>query len=211
MPEHHTPGEDTVDRLMARNQLQRVSVPGGGEAFTGPLAGRALEALGGQAMTVDRTIIVPEGFDPSNPEHMSLYAHEQYHQQMGSGEGGTHHIHDAEEVAARAVQRMVLHRAAKGGYEGGYAPGGGAGVPRPDPNASLDEGGRGVTDFNAAGSEKPDALDTDPDGRRGYLALKAQGLSHTDIVDKLAREIISVMDAQKEASQHRQVDKKGTF
>lgn len=211
MGQHHTPGEDTVDRLMARNQLERVSVPGGGEAFSGPLAGRALEALGGHMMTVDRTIIVPEDFDASNPEHMSLYAHEQYHQQQGSGEGGTHHIHDAEEVAARAVQRMVLHRAMKGGYEGGYAPGGGAGAGPSAPNASSDEGGRGVTDFNTAGGEKPEAVDHDPDARRGYLALKAQGLSHTDIVDKLARELIAVLDNQKESTMDRQVDKKGTF
>ena len=38
---HNTPGERTIDRLAARNELYRVNVPNGGEAISGPLAGRA--------------------------------------------------------------------------------------------------------------------------------------------------------------------------
>ena len=83
---HNTPGERTIDRLAARNELYRVNVPNGGEAISGPLAGRALQALGGEAMTVDKTIIVNENFDTSNPEDLALYAHEQYHVEQGTGD-----------------------------------------------------------------------------------------------------------------------------
>ncbi|MCB9763995.1 MAG: DUF4157 domain-containing protein [Alphaproteobacteria bacterium] len=207
--EHDVPGEDTVDRLFEREELRRVSIPGGGEAYTGPAASRALQALGGRAMTVDRTIIVGEDFDPTNPEHMSLYAHEQYHVQEGTGEGGAHHIHDAEEVAARAVQRMVLHRM-EGGYDGGYMPAAGGGAARP--MDAPDQGGRGVGNFNRGGEDKPEAVaNEEPDPSRGYQALRAQGMSHEDIVYKLANDVMAVLDSQKGTMMDRHQDKKSAF
>lgn len=205
---HNTPGERTIDRLAARNELYRVNVPNGGEAISGPLAGRALQALGGEAMTVDKTIIVNESFDTSNPEDLALYAHEQYHVEKGTGEGGAHHIHEAEEVAARAVQRMVLHRMT-GGYEGGYQPGGGGGPGGNDD--APDQGGRGRSDYNESAENRPDATDDRPDAAKGYLAMKAQGMTHQDIVDKISRDVIAVLDAKRGAGSDRHNDKKGSF
>ncbi|MFN7146937.1 MAG: DUF4157 domain-containing protein, partial [Myxococcota bacterium] len=112
-------GSPTADRLAARaerNGLKRSAMPGGGEVFTGEVASRALKSLGARAMTVDKSIIVSEDFDPSKPEDQALFAHEQFHVDH-SGGAGTHEHRDAEEVAARAVERMVLHRARAGGME----------------------------------------------------------------------------------------------
>lgn len=206
--DHSIPGEDTVDRLMARRDLTRISIPGGGEAYTGPGATRALKAMNANAMTVDRSIIVPEDFDSSNPEHMALYAHEQYHVTEGTGEGGAHHIHDAEEVAARSVQRMVLHRMT-GGTEGGYQPGSGSGSAQP--GQTPDQGGRGTAEFNPGTLENNDNNERDADSSRGYKRLLAQGMSHLDVADKLARDCIAVLDAQKQGGFDRQADKKGNF
>ncbi|MCB9792183.1 MAG: DUF4157 domain-containing protein [Alphaproteobacteria bacterium] len=201
------PGEDTVDRLFEREDLARVSIPGAGHAYTGPAASRALQALGAEAMTVDGSIIVSEDFDPRDPEHMALYAHEQYHVEHGTGEGGAHHIHDAEEVAARAVQRMVLHRMA-GGYEGGYQPGGGGGAAAPGQGA--DQGGRGVSDYSRSGDDAPESkAGRPPDPAAGYAALRAQGMSHEEIVDRLAREVLSTMEAGENVGGERHQDKKG--
>ncbi|HJN75103.1 MAG TPA: DUF4157 domain-containing protein [Myxococcota bacterium] len=203
------PGEDTVDRLFEREeQLERVSVPGGGEAYTGPEATRALQALDAEAMTVDGSIIVQEGFDPSRPADAALFAHEQYHVEEGRPGALTHAIHDAEEVAARAVESMVFHRMT-GGYEGGYQPGGGAGDAKG--GQTPDHGGRGTSEFNAGADTKPEAVDADPDAARGYLAMKKLGMNHVDIVDKLAREVGSAMDQQKEIGLGRTSDLKGTI
>ena len=107
------PGEKTTQRLVDRSQLKRINVPGGGEAFQGGTATRALKALGARAMTVDQSIVVSEDFDPQRPEDAALYAHEKLHVDRG-GTQASHAVHDAEEVAARAVEEMVLHRMASG-------------------------------------------------------------------------------------------------
>ena len=89
-------------------------MPGGGSVYRGEVASRALKAVGARAMTVDRSIIVSEDFDPARPEDQALYAHEQYHVEHSGGEGG-HSVRDAEEVAARATEAMVFHRAKEEG------------------------------------------------------------------------------------------------
>ena len=61
-----TPGESITSRLASRSArapLQRRSMPGGGEVWEGPLASKALKALGARAMTVDSSIIVGDDFD----------------------------------------------------------------------------------------------------------------------------------------------------
>ena len=149
-----------------------------------------------------------EGFDPSRPADAALFAHEQYHVEEGRPGALTHAIHDAEEVAARAVESMVFHRMT-GGYEGGYQPGGGAGDAKG--GQTPDHGGRGTSEFNAGADTKPEAVDADPDAARGYLAMKKLGMNHVDIVDKLAREVGSAMDQQKEIGLGRTSDLKGTI
>lgn len=205
---HRTPGESTVDRLFEReDQLKRISVPNGGEAYTGPEASRALKAMNAEAMTVDGSIIVSEDFNPSNAGDAALYAHEQYHVEHGRPGALTHAIHDAEEVAARAVESMVFHRMTGGG-EAGYQPGAGGGSAG---GSTPDHGGRGTSEYNQGSDTKPDTVDTDPDSARGYQALKGQGFSHTDVVDRLGREVMSAIDENKELGLARFSDLKGTI
>ena len=167
-------------------------MPGGGEVYTGDLASRSLDALGARAMTVDRHIVVSDDFDPTRPEDQALFAHEQYHLEH-SGGVGTHEGRDAEEVAARSVERMVLHRA-KGGTEsheanhtrpGGHLPG-------------------------APGSDAPPrkATEKSAQAQRGYDALTAKGLHHADVVDQLAQEVVATIDAQRDLKLERWADKK---
>lgn len=195
-----TPGESVVSRLAARTSrapLSRRAMPGGGEVWEGPLASRALKALGARAMTVDSNIIVGDDFDPSTPESQALYAHEQFHQQT-SGGAGSHHGHDAEEQAARAVESMVLHRAASGGTEAGAALAGAdvQDLPTaPDSAASPGEGDN----------------ERIPDPSAGYQALQGQGLTHEDIIDKLASACVDVMDEQSRTRHDRSGDIKGGF
>ncbi len=203
------PGEDTVDRLFDREDgLRKVAVPGQGEAYTGPEATRALEAMNAEAMVVDGSIIVQEGFDPSRATDAALFAHEQFHVEHGKDGALGHAIHDAEEVAARAVERMVLHRMS-GGYEGGYQPGGNTG--HPGEGQTPDHGGKGGSEFAGGAESKPDAVDSDPDAARGYIAMRKEGLSHVEVVDKLASEVLSAIDESKESGLRRHQDLKGTL
>jgi hypothetical protein len=116
MAKHSSPGQSVVSRLAERDQagLYRRQMPNGGEVYTGPTASRALKALGARAFTMDRSIFVSEDFDPSDPEDQALYAHERHHQINSGGDGAAQSYYDGEERAARAVERMVLHRAANG-------------------------------------------------------------------------------------------------
>jgi len=188
-----TPGASITDRLLARSKrapLSRRSMPGGGEVFEGPLASRALKALGARAMTVDSSIVVGEGFDPSRPESQALYAHEQVHQQ-GSGGAGSHVARAPEEVVARRAERMVLHRAAEGGTEAGAALAGGSTA---SPPAGENAG--------AAGASAPNP-------ERGYQALAAQGMTHDDIVAQLTKACLDNLDQQQQTSHDRFGDLKG--
>lgn len=169
-------------------------MPGGGEVFTGDLASRSLKSLGARAMTVDRSIIVSEDFDPNKPEDQALFAHEQYHVDHSGGQG-SHESRDGEEVAARAVERMVLHRAA-GGTEMHEA-------------SHTSAPGGAPTGSPGAGHEKAGATEKNAPAEKGYAALLAQGLSHRDIVDRLSREALLGLDAAKEQRNERYGDKKG--
>ena len=198
------PGGDTSARLSRRldNHLTRRAAPDGGAVFSGGLASRALRAVGARAMTVDRSIIVDNDFNMGRPEDQALYAHEQHHVAHSGGEAG-HSVRDAEEVAARAVEAMVFHRAAAGGYEGGYSPGRG-GAEHPGDGADHDYGA-GVP----GSGEKPESKNADPDAEKGYWQLIEQGYSHQDIVEELARKCSGAMDESAQAGRDRHRDKKG--
>ncbi len=202
------PGEETVDRLMERRELRRITLPGGREAYTGPGATRALQALNAEAMTVDRSILVAEDSNSADPYDMSLFAHEAYHADHGRDGPLNHAIHDGEETAARAVEQMVFHRMA-GGYDPGYAPASGKG--RTYESQTPDNEGRGEGTFNRGADEKPDAVDSEPDAHRGYWLLRKMGLSHMDVVEKMARNVLSATDDAKEVSVQRQIHLKGAF
>ena len=202
-------GEDTVERLLERQELRRITLPGGRNAFTGPGADQALEAMNAEAMTVDRSIIVAQDFSASKVEDMALFEHEAYHVEHGRDGALSHAIHDAEETAARAAEQMVYHRM-KGGYEVGYKPGASTGL-SPTAHATPDNAGQGASNFNRGADEKPDAVDTSPEPVRGYWLLRDLGMSHVDVVEKLASDLLSAMDDATETQRARFKDLKGTF
>ena len=193
----------TADRLAARaekGQLRRQAMQDGGEVYSGEAASRSLKALGARAMTIDRSIVVAEDFDPNKVEDQALYAHEKVHLE-GSGGEDTNIGRDAEELAARAAERMVLHRARAGsggatGDKGGSAPGG----------LAAAGGGQGGG-VNASGDKSP-SHETN-EAQRGYAALRAQGWTHDAIVDRLAREVVDALDARREVRNDRMGDRKG--
>ena len=176
-------GEGTAERLARRDELKRRSLPGGGEVWSGPLATEALETMDARAMTLDQSIIVSEDFDPSRATDAALFAHEQYHVAQGDHGAGGHHIHSAEETAARAVEAMVVHRAASGGEAGGGA-----------------DTRRGDSEQNDA---EPQAID--PMG--GYSFLRSQGHTHSGVVDELARYVVNELDKGAALGRDRNADK----
>ncbi len=187
----------TINRLASRAEkpgLQRRQVAGGGEVFTGALASRSLEAVGARAMTVDRSIIVAEDFDPNKPEDAALFAHEQYHLEHSGGEGHNSG-HDQEESEARAVERMVLHRSRTGGPEMHEA-------------AHTSAPGGAPTGSAGAGHERPGDTEGGGGADVGYRALLAQGLSHQEIVDKMAREALMGLENARDQRSNRWGDKK---
>ena len=175
-------GERTSERLSDRDGLRKRSLPGGGTVYQGALATEALDAMDARAMTLDQSIIVSEDFDPSSAEDQALYAHEQFHVDQGDHGGGAHHIHSAEEIAARAVEGMVLHRAAQEG--GGESDGG------------QDQGG---------GGDQKKAAEPSPMG--GYSALLKEGLSHQGAIEELARFVVDELDRAEELGAARNKDK----
>jgi Domain of unknown function (DUF4157) len=206
------PGSGTVNRLadrLDRSQLQRQTMPGGGAVFRGPVASRALKAVGARAMTLDRQIIVGDDFNASSPEDQALFAHEQHHALNGDGGGGGggENFQDAEETAARAVERMVLHRM-DGGYEGGYEPGAGG---SDKAHGAADHGGRGAGAGVQSAQDNMDGREKKPSSTRGYNILLSRGMSHHDIVDEMARRASGALDEQHQVRGDRFQDKKGGF
>ena len=203
--------EGAIDRIadrLDRSELRRVAMPDGGEVYRGAVANRALDALGARAFTVDRTIIVGDDFDPYRIEDAALYAHEMYHVEQGDGlgGGGGENFRDAEEVAARAVESLVIQRSMAGGVEAGYAAGAGArkgGIQSGEAGAGL---GVGAKDAN---TKSEDASDADADAELGYAALIAQGMSHQEIVLEMAQRVLRAMDEQAEWKHIRQGHNKG--
>jgi hypothetical protein len=192
---------NTADRLTSRldrKALHRKSMPGGGEVFTGEVASRSLKALGARAMTVDRSIIVSEDFDPAKPADQALFAHEQFHVEHSGGEGA-HHGRDSEEVAARAVERMVLHRATNQ-----YSTSEEYEQSSDVPHDTLGPGAAGPQKAKRNGQE-----DDSSAAQRGYDAMKAKGIGHLQIVDQLAHEVLRAMDEGRDGKLERLGDKKG--
>ncbi|MEL6348289.1 MAG: DUF4157 domain-containing protein [Myxococcota bacterium] len=198
--------ESSLDERIAGrldNHLTRRGMSDGGEVFTGRLASRALRAVGARAMTVNRSIIVDTTFNTNNPEDLGLYAHEQVHQQGSGGEAG-HTMRDAEEIAARAAEAMVVHRSeTEGGAEHGHSPGRSGSHNPGDGNSEGDNPGP------TAALENAEQDHSSPDPARGYLALRDQGYQHQDIVDELVRAVMAEIQEGAQAGHDRHQDKKG--
>jgi hypothetical protein len=147
-------------------------------------------------MTVDNSIIVDPDLDVGNTEDRALLEHEKFHL-AHSGGVDDNLGRDAEEIAARAIERMVLHQAS-GGIEA-----------HDSRHAEPGQGGGQAARVVGAGGANADKEDARMAVERGYLALRARGLSHDDIVQMLARDILQAMTVQRELGADRFSDKKG--
>jgi len=177
-------GNSVVSRLAQRNQggLYRRQLPGGGEVYTGPTATRALRSLGARAFTMDKTIFVAEDFDADDPADQALYAHERHHQLNSGGDGAAKSFYDAEELAARAIERMVLHRASTGEDFGSI-------LRDVNMNTFRREGDVPIhrnADINR-GTKKGGGEDA---AAEAYAALVQQGMTHQGIIRMLTGEIV---------------------
>ena len=175
------------DRLGARSAgLTQKHMPDGGQVFGGPTASKALSALGARAFTMDKTIFVDDGFDSGNAEDLALYAHESHHKNESGGKDDGHGEYDAEEMAARARERMVMHMAKRGDDAGGIL-------------GKL-KGGRGP-----ANAEEADAMLEAKTAKAGeanpldaYNSMLSQGMPHGQIIRELADDIVRTLDQQTE-------------
>jgi hypothetical protein len=199
-----------VNRLISRSGegIRRVAMPDGGEVYTGPLAAQALRSLGARAFTMDNTIFVDEGFDVANAEDQSLYAHEVYHQ-INSGGDHDHHgaAHDAEEFAARAVEAMVLHRAAEGEDFGNVmrdVRGSAGGAPASAPRSSEP-----VAASPSAGGKGKDADPNSPEA--AYAKLRSSGKTPDQIVDELAQFVLKSLRTMQDDARFRKAQAGGFF
>lgn len=186
-------GGSAVDRIagrLDRSRLQRRAMADGGEVYSGKVASRALQALGARAMTVDRSIIVDESFDPNRPEDAAVYAHEQFHLEH-SGGVGDNSGHDQEEAGAREAERMVLHRMT-GGVESHEAQ-----------HASNAQGTPG------SGSSNRSAAQAAVSAAGGYAAMLASGMKHDEIVQQLAQQVLRALEVQRDHQGERSAGKRG--
>jgi len=175
-------GNNINRRLTNRldNHITRRGMADGGEVYSGGLATRALKAVGARAMTLDHTIIVDQDFNETRPEDLALYAHEQYHVEHSGGEAG-HSVRDAEEIAARATEAMVFHRAKAGGDTSEAA-------------TSID--GTSSTPQQSLGGSQRDAKKAESSGpEKGYSAFLNQGYSHLDIIEELTERCLREMES----------------
>lgn len=181
-------GGSVVNRLAERSQggVYKRQLPGGGEVYSGPTATRALRSLGARAFTMDSTIFVAEDFDPSDPEDQALYAHERHHQLNSGGDGAAQSYYDAEELSARAIERMVLHRSAEGEDFGSILRDVNSNVYKREADVPLH---RSTAAAAGAGASSGTSGHADP-AAEAYLALLQHGKKHADIVRMLASEII---------------------
>lgn len=187
------PGDSITNRLMSRADmggLSRRRMVDGGEVFSGAIARKALRAVGARAMTVDRNIVVDDGFDPSKPEDGALYAHERLHQRTSGGEGGGAAGHnDAEEQQARTIERMVLHR-----MEAGESM---ADVLHDVTNGTAATAARSAVMGAAGNTMVGRAIQNDDKDRQAMEAYwhdRSKGGSHAKIVDDLQRHVMNAAE-----------------
>ncbi len=183
MADEEVDEQSLTSRLMSRRDggLNRRRMPDGGEVVSGPVARQALRALGARAFTMDETIFVDDDFDASNPEDAALYAHERHHQLESGGHDDGHGSHDAEEAAARAIERMVLHRSVKGESL--------SDIMRDVKGGNIPQSAKEADAFAGGETEDPAATDA----TRAYQILLAQGTSHNEIVRQLKEFVMNTL------------------
>lgn len=183
------------DDKSERHALHRRTMAGGGEVVSGGLVGRALKAVGARAMTMDHTVFVDEDFDPDDAEDQALYAHERHHQ-LESGGADAHDGHDdAEELAAQAIERMVLHRRRQGeGFDDILG----------DVEAGRIDDPSEVAPYRPApGSSRSEQA------MAGYHALREQGMPHDAVVRMLAQHVVDSLLAEQDDRDARSAGRSG--
>lgn len=182
--------------------LARKSMPDGGEVYSGALASKALKSVGARAMTMDGSIFVNEGFG-SSAEDKALYAHETVHKQGSGGadKGDHNHGHDPEEVAARAVERMVLHKSRAGEDFGETLAKIRDNMPRN--NQEAEKQIKHAMRADSDGDERDQSM-------MGYWAMRSQGLKHHDITRMLGEATVQQM-SDIENSQNERTSDQNTF
>lgn len=186
MGKKSTPGDSAIQRLARLNEggVRRRTMVDGGKVFSGPTATRALRALGARAMTLDKDIFVAEDFDESRPEDQALYAHERHHQmEHGRVDAGAHSY--AEEKAAQAIERMVLHRSKKGDSFGSIMRDVNSGKVHRDAQSGQASGGGAAS----AGGKPSDPLE------QTVMTLMNQGKSYDDIVTMLSEHVVEAIES----------------
>ena len=175
----HVIGEDFVPQIQKKSADLKSATAPLGEVFQGGLADEALNAVGARAMTMDGEIIVNSNFDLSSAEDQALYAHELYHKKHSGGQAGST-IRDAEEIAARAVESMVFHKATGGRADA---------LP-----TSADDLFAAAEDIappsegeakNKGDIKRGDSFQKAANALDGYKALIKQGKPHAEIVQML--------------------------
>lgn len=174
-------GESMADQIGSRNLRNRRV--GHQEVFTGDLADDALNALGARAMTVDNEIIVNNQFNPNQADDQALLAHEMLHQEFSGGVAGSS-MHDAEEVAARAVESMVFHRAKNGDSNP---------IPR-KASELLREKNDQETKSNPSANAAENPESERPTAEQGVQTLRERGFSHEMIVQHLMYKVVDELE-----------------
>jgi len=186
--------QSLTQRLSARaSGLSRKVMPDGGEVFSGALSTDALQAVGARAMTMDGDIFVNEGFG-ADPEDQALYAHERVHQEGSGGvnKGDQNRGNDPEEMAARAVERMVLHKARAGEDFGETLQNIRSGMPSNQQDAEKQI--KKAMRADESGDERDQMM-------MGYWSLRAQGYKDKDI-NRMMSEYVAQAMMQIEESQN---------
>ena len=186
-------GQDMLDRA---SDLKKTRASHG-DVFSGELADEALGAIGARAMTMDGEIIVNSNFNLSDAEDQSLYAHELYHQARSGGAAGNK-IRDAEEIAARAVESMVFHRA-----------GGGRSDALPTNIEDLFQEAETPAAPAQSGDREPTTSphkskqDGTPSAVAGYAALRKQGMTHQEVIYMMTQMLLKEHDEHEEFQRQR--------
>ena len=148
------------------------------DTHIGVLADEALKSIGARAMTMDGSIFVSEGLSNDNIEDQALYAHERLHQEGSGGHADNNPANDPEELAARAVEQMVLRKAELGEDFGNVLK-----------DSEIDH----FTDLGAV-----EGSASNPGALQGYWALRSQGFSNEDIQSKLSEAIVTKLNDGKD-------------
>jgi len=193
MSDDKDPRMSLSQRLLSRSGggVSRRQMSDGGEVYAGPTVQRALKAVNARAFTMDEDIFVDEDFDESSPEDAALYAHEAHHQAHSGGDEHGHGSKGAEESAARAIERMVLHRAEAGEDMG---------------QVLRDAKTNAPADTSAADKMVSEALEQKHGGdtpEAAYAAMLSQGKTHEEIVRELAEFVVKSLSEREESDQFR--------